>query len=142
MSLVVRLDATFASRYNRGRVEDETPANPQAFNLAIEFPADAEAEAAEVAGLFPKSAKVRTTTCSGPIPETGAWGVRPLVTARVSLVSDGTTGAVNETGIRRVRRILAEVERRGWTIEWTARCVNSYPTLGDLLAAVDALVPA
>lgn len=52
---------------------------------------------------------------------------------RIDLTPSNVTGALNETGVKRVRKIVAEI---GNEIKWHAPYSNSYQTMDEALAAI------
>ena len=85
-------------------------------------------EAKAIAARFPKSRKVRGTSCGGL--RDGKYTTWGYVVLKTQLSPDGTTGTANETGIKRWFAFKKDCERLGIGIEWDGTCFrNDYPTL-------------
>lgn len=91
---------------------------------------------------FPKSRKVHRTTLSRPIDGTYLNGSEtvPLVGVNdFKFVADGTTGAKNETALKRLRAFLADLAKMDDVeVVEVARFSNSVP-LAEVLAAQEAI---
>jgi hypothetical protein len=84
-------------------------------------------EAKAIAARFPKSRKVRGTSCGGL--RDGKYTTWGYVALHTHLYPDGTTGEKNETGIKRWFAFKRDCERLGIAIEWDGACFrNAYPT--------------
>lgn len=92
-------------------------------------------EADAIVALFPKSVKVWATTLDG-ITETGSSElITHLVMLRVILTANSVTGAVNETGTRRVRAFLRTIRANGFEIVEPMGYRNSV-TLAEFEASI------
>jgi hypothetical protein len=95
-------------------------------------------EAAKFAARFPKVAKVRATTLSGP----WSWGKGAdqeagIVHAHGKLEADGVNGGRNETAVARLHRLLVAADRLGVRVEYVGTgAINAYPTLNEAMVAV------
>jgi hypothetical protein len=99
------------------------------FMFTIEC-ADREASQA-LAATFPKALRVKASTCGT------STGTLFQVIAQQSLQGNGTTGERNETGERRVRRLLATLDRLGIAIDYRSTvAVGRFPTLEAFLATL------
>lgn len=94
------------------------------------------AEAEALVSYFPKSAKLRPSTCT-VITEAGQPNLE-LGSAHVSikLLADGANGGRNETGIKRLHAILKAADRAGIAVEYRATAGNAVPSLAELLALI------
>lgn len=101
-----------------------TPSTFQARSADMETEEAAQAYAAQ----FPKSTKPHITRCSGG-GEAETWSVN----WNVQLSQNGVNGGVNETGIKRMLKVL---EVMGSSAQWQWTHKNSYSSLEDLLAAI------
>jgi len=113
---------------------------PQTFRATLNIEADTTS--------VPKFVGLRVIKVSTFNGTPGQADYRPYVEERFNLdINFSTTtrnasenrtfGKANETGARRVRRLLAVAEAQGWTIEWLTPYTNSYPTLAAFLAAIN-----
>lgn len=91
--------------------------------------ADLETAQAIVA-LFPKSVGIKASGLTGSTEGTG------FISFRVQLLADDVNKGRNETGIKRLTRLLAVAEKHGLAIEFDAPYSNSYLTLADAQAAI------
>src|SRR4051812_40999062 len=98
---------------------------PQGFRASMVV--DTPEQAKEIAATFPKFVKVKGQRYHAED------GMKGLVSFHIGLSADGVTGAVNETGLKRLRRFLDLVE-----VKWLANSKNSYPTLDAFKASVEA----
>ena len=89
--------------------------------------------AKEIAALFPKMVGLTATTLSG-----SREGNTGYLHFSVKLAKDGVNGGKNETGIKRLQRLLAVAAKNGLAVEYVANFSNSYPTMDAALAAVTA----
>ena len=120
------------------------PSVPKFWDVAAYFGTVAERE--EVLAWFPKSYGLRPSTLSTMRPgeivdgyrdrDPRTWTLLPSITGHAKLWSDGVNGGRNETGIKRLHKILAVAERHGMTVEVRKAARNGYETLADLLAAI------
>lgn len=88
-------------------------------------------EAAEVAATFPKGCKVRVSTLSGVGPDRAI--TLAFITTDVALISNGSTGEVNETGVRRLRQIIKAIDAKGLTVDWRRTCSNAVGSWAEVL---------
>jgi hypothetical protein len=109
------------------------------FSGALPRPSD-KADAVAFAASLPKAAGFKGTTLGTYDGTPGQADYDRYEVGYVFcygvLISNGNNGGVNETGLRRFRAAMRALEAAGITVEWTAPCVNSYPTLAEFLAAV------
>lgn len=97
---------------------------PQSFSASVHF--DTRHKAAELAGWFPKSLRIRTGECSS------ATGTTYTVRFSAALAANGTTGEVNETSQKRIRSFCRHAERLGVELHWRGDLYgNSYPTRAE-----------
>ena len=78
-----------------------------------------EADRNAFVALFPKFVGVKGNYCSGV-----DFDRRPSASFRVSLSPDGTTGAVNESGLKRVRAFTKVCAANGINIEVKTVALN------------------
>lgn len=101
-------------------------AAPQGFRASLVVATPELAK--EIAASFPKFVKVKGQRY---LDRDGT--IKGYVSFHLGLSADRVTGAVNETGLKRLRKFLGLVE-----IEWLANSQNSYPTLAAFTAALEA----
>jgi hypothetical protein len=92
-------------------------------------------EAQNFAGQFAKYLKVRATTLSTYDSIGGMYETYQIGTAgmKISLRPDATTGAVNETGLKRIKNFMAACEQLGYTMtreRWYANSIDFDPKVG------------
>lgn len=94
--------------------------DPAHFALHAEFATTSQAQ--EFAALFPKYCGLYHTTCSY------RDGVKPVVGATATLLPT-KDNVVNETGIKRYKKIMSVLDSHGIEVEWDATTFgNAYPT--------------
>ena len=96
------------------------------------------ADARELAAAAPKVIKLRPSSITAPADgESYLNGstTYPMGSFNATLSSTGRNGAKNETGLKRVRRLLAYAEAQGWTVVYNGGYSNAFPTLDAALAA-------
>lgn len=83
------------------------------------------AAAVDVIGQFPKSCRLRAYPVNA-----GSFSVH------IVLEPNGANGGVNETGVKRIRTILATCDRLGIAVEYVGTGYgNVYPTFDDFKVA-------
>jgi hypothetical protein len=86
---------------------------------------------------FPKALSMYSTSlynyrAEGDLPV----GHIPMARNTVKLWADGVNGGRNETGIRRLQRLVAFCREQGVPFEYVTGYANAYPTLDEAMAAV------
>lgn len=135
------LTGYFASSYDyETKTHHQRPDQPQHADLVAHF-ATPEA-AAEFVAAQPKALGLHATSLHTTVDGTarGERVVVGYVKGNVKLVKDGVNGGVNETGIKRLRRWVADLAPVDGQATGGAKCGNQYDSVADLLAAVDATV--
>jgi hypothetical protein len=85
------------------------------------------ADAQAAAALFPKAAKVKATTSTGPVDGDYRNGTttRGLVTFTANLAADDVNKGHNEAGVRRYRSFRRTAERLGHSVTYSRPYTNS-----------------
>jgi hypothetical protein len=109
--------------------------------MLVQFAArmDSVEEAQRVAGLFPKAAKARGVRSTAPKDGSYLNGsvTTGAVTIQVDLTTNRSTGAVNESALKRLATIRRALAALGATVEWgTGGYGNAYETVEALDAAL------
>ena len=128
-------DITWRATYKMLSANEHRPDMPHGAEASAWFATEADRD--EILALFPKSLRVKATDLSTWDRDTNESVVLPGFIFSVNLTSTGTTGTVNETGIRRLtkfRQIAASTGR----LVYRAGYVNSYPSPDAFDAAVFA----
>lgn len=110
--------------------------SPSSHHLTAEIEVANVEEARELRSQFPKGLRLIATSLMHY--EVDGWGATTgLLVLDVDLRSNGVTGEVNETGIRRYRSFRKHAARLGFDTEWVMRYVNSITEdqLEELIAA-------
>jgi hypothetical protein len=102
---------------------------PQAASVRARVSSLEEAE--RIAALFPKMIGLRAQTLRLQGGEMVGY-----LSMNVKLAVDGVNGGRNETGIKRLARLLAVAEKNGIAVEYAPTCSNSFPTMDEALAAI------
>lgn len=104
-------------------------ATTASFSITFEFPTVTDAR--EFAASLPKSLRAIGYP-AGQLDNS----VRGGACIQADLRPNGTTGAVNETGIKRYRAAMKALAARGIEVEYRALYTNSFPTRDDFEAAL------
>jgi len=123
------MTATYVVQHPTQGVYVDRPDMPQ--NAKIEVRVDTADEADALAARFPKYVAAKTTRVTG-------FNMDPyhMVIIKARLIATGTTGDVNEAGIKRVRRAVAVLDADGIAIEWVGGFRNSYDTREEAAEAI------
>ena len=119
--ITATLDAFAAATYLGDKQYDINWSTPSRVNITIDGD---QAELEAFAALFPKSTGVKVRR----------YGDIHIV---IQLLENDVNGGRNETGIKRVRRIIETLTAQGITVEMPKiLAVNTYPTVDSFLAAL------
>ena len=89
-------------------------------------------EAAEFAAQFPKSWGIQG---GRTYSSEGEWGY--VSTKNIVLMSNAANKGINETGLKRLRTVLAGLAARGFSPVYTPNAGNAYPTEAAFWAAIE-----
>jgi hypothetical protein len=97
----------------------------------------ADAAAWLAARPAPKSLGLKATGLTTPeYSADGRYRTVPFIRWQANLTGDGVNGGVNETGLRRYRRLLAWAAEHGVPVVWAPIYANAYASQADLEAAI------
>jgi hypothetical protein len=120
-----QLEGSIRKTFNRGVVYDLFPQHPRSFDLYAEFET-AEQRDAFIAA-FPKYC--------GVVANRG--GVMARLKSRITFSEDEVNKGVNETGIKRLRKIVEVARQLGHSFDHNGLpAINSYANIDEMLAAL------
>jgi hypothetical protein len=112
-----------------------TPDQPSRVQLSIVVPTVDDAK--QLASLFPKSLRVRSTRFTTDQWTPGQHNAYGYVELDVRLIGDDANGGVNETGVKRYRTFTRKLAELGYTLAWDGTYWrNSYQSQAEFEAAI------
>lgn len=108
---------------------------------SFDHPAAKAVAADWLAARFPKAVGIKPTSLSvgaGSLRDRSDWGCYPYGSFSAHLVADGVNGGWNAAGVKRFRRLLAAAAAAGVPVVYRGGFSNSYASLDDVLAVLDA----